>query len=311
MEDKRKLFVAIAGMTFLRQKEKMILQNTLESIDELAAMSVTDLSEIIKRSLSTTLWHRDRVAGETDTALRIMKAYQISVIHIDDDDYPAVLREIFDPPFMLFYRGSLGVLKKPCISVVGTRQPLRETRAAAFLFAKDAAASGRTVVSGLAYGIDAAAHKGALAAEGGTTCAVLASGVDTISPGGNKPLARAILAKGGCILSEYTPGSPAGKWQFPERNRIISGLSPATVIADAPENSGSLITADFAIEQGRDVFFHEAALIRPEEGKRNARAFIDSGAQIVSSFADYLEKKDAPPGLARREEQLSLFEGRS
>jgi DNA processing protein len=330
MKDKFPLFLALAEMTFLKPKEKIILQNNLDSLEGLARLSCDDIAKMIRRALTTELWQPNTIERRVDEILHIMNLYEIKTAHIDDEDYPALLAEIFDPPYMLFYRGSIGVTREFCVSVVGTRYPTREASQAAFAFAKDAADEGCTVVSGLAYGIDSFAHKGALSAANGSTCAVLASGVDTISPGGNKSLSRVILTKNGCIMSEYTPGTPATKWRFPERNRIVSGLSSGTLVADAPENSGALITADFALDQGRDVFFHEAALHRftsavDNNGRvqnqsacaaqsacapqsRSAQSYIQSGAPVVSSFKNYLEQKAAFPGyFSVKQAQLTLF----
>ncbi|MDR1785100.1 MAG: DNA-processing protein DprA [Spirochaetaceae bacterium] len=309
-EAKTKLLAAISAMSFLKHKEKKLLQNSVSSVEELAALSLDGISVIVNRALGTTLWQPSRVLDEAAGVLRLMGAYGIGILPIGSEAYPAALGEIFDPPYLLFYRGFPEVLGLPCVSVVGTRHPTARTKEAAYGFAREAAAEGFTVVSGLAFGIDSEAHRGALSAQGGVTCAVLASGVDMITPPGNKALARAILARRGCILSEYCPGTDAAKWRFPERNRIISGLSAGTVVADGPENSGALITADFALEQGRDLFFHEAALSRPCGGTRNAHTYTAAGAPVVSSFKEYLEKKEAPPGLVKQEVQAALFEGR-
>jgi DNA processing protein len=314
-------------MTFLKHKEKIILQNTLNSVEELAYLTTDNISQMVKRVLTTTVWQPQHIVRRVDEMTHIMRMYEIGTVHVDDADYPALLREIYDPPYMLFYRGSISALFEPCVSVVGTRHPTRAAAEAAHLFASDAVNEGFTVVSGLAYGRDSFAHKGAIsaaqkkAALTGTTCAVLASGADIISPEGNKRLAHAMLSEGGCIVSEYTPGTPAAKWHFPERNRIISGLSPAVVVVDAPENSGALITADFALEQGRDVYFHEAALHRFVRGEqldtdtllvqqktnRNALNYISEGAPVVSSFRDYIEQKELSANSVCRKTQLTLF----
>ena len=174
---------------------------------------------------------------------------------------------------------------------------------AAYHFAEDAALDGCTVVSGLAFGIDACAHQGALAAKGKTAC-VLAGGVDGASPASNKRLAGAILVKGGCMVSEYTPGTPPDKLRFPQRNRIIAGLSDATVVIDAPGNSGALITADFALEAGRDVYIHRVSLSQNGHtgaentgtGKKGfARLitkYIEAGAPVIDSYGDYCSVRD-------------------
>jgi DNA processing protein len=312
MDNKDLLRAAIADMTFLKVHEKTLLDNAVNSMEELARLESDDIAHIVKRNFTTTLWHKNFIEKRSIEIVHLMAMYQIKAVHIGDSEYPAPLKEIYDPPFMLFYRGNIDALDAPCVSIVGTRDPVRYAAQATFEFAKDASQKGYTVVSGLALGIDSFAHRGALSASAGTaTCAVLASGVDEISPASNKALARVILSKDGCVMSEYAPGTPPLKWQFPARNRIISGLSSATLIADAPENSGALITADFALEQGRDVFFHRAALIRFQNvedsqsagsGKkvlRDARAYIQSGAPVVDSFEDFLGQQ-ALCGVANR-----------
>jgi len=328
MEDNYRLSLALAGMTFLKKKEKTLLQG-LRSVEELACLTLTDISQMIQRPLKTTLWLPQHIVQQTDEIEHCMRMYEINAVHFDSDEYPAMLKEIYDPPYMLFYRGNIHVLREECVSVVGTRHPTRGAAEDAFTFAANASANGYTVVSGLAYGIDSCAHRGAVnarqretqAKDLGSTCAVLASGVDIISPEGNKQLARAILTSGGCIISEYTPQTPVTKWQFPERNRIISGLSTATIVVDAPEKSGALITVDFALEQGRDVFFHAASLLRYEQlemeiekvNGRNVMHYVSQGAPIVSSFKEFLvQKEDAsvrPQRTLCSEAQLTLFEG--
>jgi len=170
---------------------------------------------------------------------------------LGDPRYPALLAEIPDPPPWIFVDGDSSSLSAPCISVVGTRRSSQRGERAAREISAYLAAAGYTVCSGLAMGIDAAAHHGALS--GGMTAAVLASGLDRPSPVRNLPLAERIRAQG-CLLSELPMGTAASKYQFPRRNRIISGLSLATIIVEATLPSGSLHTANSALEQGRDVY---------------------------------------------------------
>jgi DNA processing protein len=172
---------------------------------------------------------------------------------LDDPRYPTLLREIASPPLVLFVRGQLEALSCCCLTVVGTRTPsgygLRATRT----ITEPIAADGVTIVSGLAFGIDAAAHQAALAGRG-TTVAVLGSGVDRITPFSNLDLGQAILEAGGAVISEYPPGTEPQRHFFPQRNRIIAGLSRATVIVEAGLTSGALLTARFALEENRELF---------------------------------------------------------
>lgn len=181
-----------------------------------------------------------------------MTHHDIEFVPRDDPRFPPLLREISDPPAGLFLRGILE--ERPLISVVGTRRLTSYGRRAASHIVRELAASGFGVVSGLALGIDGEAHKAALDA-GGYTIAVLATGIDdtTIYPREHLRLAQRILASGGALVSENPPGSPSVKYAFPKRNRLIAGLSPATLVIEASVNSGSLITARLALDENREV----------------------------------------------------------
>ncbi|QIB69970.1 DNA-protecting protein DprA [Aminipila butyrica] len=177
---------------------------------------------------------------------------KIGVVEFDSEDYPAQLRLIKDPPEKLYYIGDLQLASREAVSVVGSRKASPYGGWAAEEISRRLAASGLVVVSGMAAGIDSISHKGALAA-GGATVAVLGCGIDICFPAFNRNL-RNEIGKKGLLLSEYPPGVPGSRYTFPQRNRIISGLSLATVIVEAGVNSGSLITAERAVEQGRQVF---------------------------------------------------------
>lgn len=172
-------------------------------------------------------------------------------VPISDARYPQPLREIPDPPPWLFCRGDLACLARPAVAIVGSRRASHGGLRAAGELAERLGRSGYTVCSGLALGIDAAAHRGALA--GGKTVAVLASGLDRASPQQHRQLAQDVV-DAGCLVSELPPGTPPSKYQFPRRNRIISGLASATIIVEAALPSGTLHTAAAALEQGRDVY---------------------------------------------------------
>lgn len=208
----------------------------------------------------------------------------------DDPRFPAALLAIPDCPSTLWYRGALDALDAPAVAIVGSRAASPVGREMAGQLAADLAGRGITIVSGLARGVDSAAHRGALAR--GKTIAVLGSGVDVIYPPEHAALADAV-AEQGLVVSEYPPGTPPHKGRFPMRNRIISGLSRAVVIIEAHERSGSLITARWALDQGRDVM---AVPGNPLTGRsRGAHALIRDGAKIVECADDILEEL----GLAR------------
>lgn len=176
------------------------------------------------------------------------------VLRRPDAAFPALLAQLHDPPRRLHVRGDpVGVLERPAVAVVGARSCSAYGAQVARTLSRDLAAAGLVVVSGLARGVDAEAHRGALDA-GGTTVAVLGCGIDRDYPARHAELARRIVAGGGLVVSEYEPGIEPAPWRFPARNRVIAGLALATVVVEARERSGALITADFALELGREVF---------------------------------------------------------
>ena len=208
--------------------------------------------------------------------------------------YPMLLRHIPDPPARLWIRGDaeLALLEHPALAIVGARACSGYGRAVARLLATEAAAAGAVVVSGLARGIDGEAHRGALAAHG-TTVAVLGCGVDRDYPATHAELARAIVAGGGLVVSEYEPGIEPAPWRFPARNRIIAGLARATVVVEARERSGALITADFALEDGREVLAVPGEITSALSQGTNA--LLRLGATPATSVADVLEAMSLTP----------------
>jgi DNA processing protein len=211
----------------------------------------------------------------------------IGYVSYAEEAYPPLLRESYDPPAVLFYRGALPDPVRPLAAVVGTRKPSGFAAAQAYTFGRALAWGGVPVVSGLALGIDALAHRGNL--EGGApTAAVLGSGLDWVYPASNRGLARRILENGGALLSEYPPGTPARKWHFPARNRIIAGLARGTLLVEAPAASGALITARFALDQGRDLWVASAGVNSPRgEGCRN---LAQEGAPVITRGEDILNE---------------------
>jgi DNA processing protein len=214
----------------------------------------------------------------------------IRVVPWSDPSYPAALSAIVDPPPVLWVRGNPVALSKPAVAVVGSRAGSPYGLAVAERLSGELAARGVVVVSGLARGVDSAAHRGALAANG-STLAVLGSGVDVIYPAEHKSLARAIEADG-AVLSELLPGTPPQKRFFPLRNRIISGLSRAVLIVEAGEKSGSLITARCALEQGREVLAVPGNVLNGRN--RGGHGLLRDGAKIVESADDILEELGVP-----------------
>jgi DNA processing protein len=203
--------------------------------------------------------------------------------------YPELLAEIFDPPLLLYVRGRLETLLQPCISVVGTRKPTIYGLQMAQGIAADLGSRGISVVSGLARGIDAAAHRGCIDNKG-ATIAILGSGIDNIYPKEHKQLADKIIQTG-LLMTEFAPGTSPAPQNFPVRNRIISGLSFGTIIIEAQEYSGSLITARLAMEQNREVFALPGNLTSPQSFGPNF--LIKQGAKLVQSWRDVVEELPA------------------
>jgi len=207
-------------------------------------------------------------------------------VTLKDDDYPKRLKDIYDPPALLYLRGELRRKDELAVAVVGSRKTSAYGREVTERIGRDLARHGVTVVSGMARGIDSVAHQGALQG-GGRTIAVLGCGVDVIYPSENRNLFHQIIEQG-AVLSEFPMGSPPEAGHFPRRNRIISGLSIGVVIVQASAESGSLITAGYALEQGREIFAVPGNI--GAEGSRGTNRLIKEGAKLVESSEDILEE---------------------
>lgn len=207
----------------------------------------------------------------------------ISLVAREEESYPSLLAECPDAPPLLFYKGKLEP-KHECIAMVGARKATPYGKAAASFLAKEMVSANFIVVSGLARGIDAAAHKGTLEA-GGTTWGFLAGGLDRIYPPENLKLASDIIEKG-ALISEYPPGMPSELGQFPARNRLISGSSRGVIVVEAAAKSGALITVDFALEQGREVFAVPGPIF--SEMSKGTHQLLRMGAKLVESKEDII-----------------------
>ncbi|MBI3638629.1 DNA-protecting protein DprA [Candidatus Wolfebacteria bacterium] len=214
---------------------------------------------------------------------------KINFVDIHNPEYPNLLREIPNPPKKIYFLGELPADKEndlPRVAIVGTRKATVAGKLMAKKISQKLSEMGIIVVSGLAMGIDTAAHEGAILA-GAKTIAVLANGLDSIYPRQNENLAKRILELGGAIISEYPVDAPALPHQFLERNRIVSGLCAATIVIEAPIESGALVTARLAAEQGREVFVFPGSADHPNF--RGSHKLIRDGARLVSSFEDIME----------------------
>ena len=282
MSKKRKLLLAIARISSLKLQEKLLLVDLLSDPSDLGRLGKRDLDALVGRQTRMGEWRPDSLLLAASGDEKALTAGEFNYTFYWDLDYPPLLREIYNPPFLLFYRGLLPNPERPGLAAVGTRYPTGKGLRTAFRLGFDAGRDGVSVVSGLARGIDCAAHRGNIAA-GGKSVAVLGCGIDRMYPMSSSSTARELLVLGGCIMSEYAPGIEPRKYHFPERNRIISGLSRSVIIVEAPGRSGALITADFALEQGRDLFVMTDCL----EGKNGegCRRLYAEGAKSVGKWS--------------------------
>lgn len=321
------LFVALSSIDFLNFEEKRRLLKALKKlggVDDgaplsfLEAASYDDLARLserdARRPLKTKGWNGYELVRLAKGDALACEALGVQMALYSQEEYPPPLTEIYDPPFSLFYRGSLDALLGLNVSVVGTRRLTIEGKKAAHDFSYSAAAAGLCVVSGLAFGADGQAHRGALDAffdertGFAKTAAVLAGGVDNVFPSCHRGMAAKIIQNGGVILSECPPRVPCEKWRFVQRNRIIAALSPATVVIQAPPGSGALLTADFALGYNRELFFHEACFckdalvlsdlvfknLQAQKGAAAARKiatrpekYVESGAPVIRNFEEF------------------------
>jgi DNA processing protein len=262
----------------------------------------------------------DYLASELDPEgfagiCKYIESFNINYVTYLDTDYPALLKSIYSPPVVLYYKGEFPTaLADWNLGVVGTRKPTEYGKAMTEAIVEPVAKAGVTIVSGLAYGIDTVAHKTAVKV-GGKTIAVMAHGLESIYPPQNRGLAEKIL-ENGAIVSEYEPGSKMERWNFVARNRIISGLSQGVLISEGPLTSGALLTAKFALEQNRDVYALPGQINIPNaEGPNH---LIKNGAKLVTTAEDILtdfgmdlkapEQGDLFPVLSENEQTVySLF----
>jgi DNA processing protein len=291
MAERGLLDLIINRIPGLRVSERLALCEKFDREEEISILSKEDIGKIIDRQLERP-WRMEALRVQAEQDERLARRRGVRWTAWAEGDYPPQLREIYDPPTVLFFRGTLPDPEKPLVAVVGTRRPSPAGAAQAYDLSRELGAAGLSVVSGLALGIDAMAHRGNL--EGGAaTFAVLGSGADEIYPLENRPLARRILENGGAILSEYSPGTEPRPWRFPARNRIISGLARGTVVVEAPARSGALITARFALDQGRDLWAASAGTGSPC-GAGTAK-LAEDGARVIHRAAAILAEWNLRP----------------
>lgn len=281
-----------------------------------------ELVDLVKAGIEENIAHEFllwRDQNPTDGIMERLEKEGITTISINEPNYPALLKEISDPPHTLFVRGKISADNGPSLGVVGTRKLTNYGRQACEELVKPLAKNGVTIVSGLALGIDAAAHQATLDS-GGTTIAVLGSGIDKqhVYPSAHRYLSELIIKNGGAVISEYPPGFLPTQYSFPARNRIIAGLTLGTLVVEAPEVSGALITARCALDYNREVFAVPHLINSPTGiGPNN---LIKMGAKLVtksSDIADALNLKlitdtlDRKPTLASNSTEAKILEALS
>lgn len=266
------------------------------SPEAVLAASSRSLAAVAGPDAATRLARRDPERSEATRAWLSDPAHRL--VCWDDGAYPRTLLELPDPPPVLFAIGRIELLARTSIAIVGSRQATAQGADDARAFAHTLAEAGLTVVSGLAHGIDAAAHRGALGTDA-STIAVMGTGPDRVYPASQRDLAHAI-AERGLIVTQFAPGTPPLKGNFPQRNRIISGLAQGVLVVEAAPMSGSLITARLAAEQGRDVFAIPGSIHSPLS--KGPHKLIRDGAKLVETAQDVLAELGRPAGHGGRPE---------
>ncbi len=258
-----------------------------------ATRSELDQLRLLPETVDTIIARELRAKAEAE--LINVQKLGADILILDDGIYPALLREIYDPPIVIYVKGAWArCLDAPCVAIVGSRKSSTYGQNAALMLARDLAQRGVTIISGFARGIDAAAHRGALEA-GGRTVAVLGTGIGQLYPRDHGRLADEIMHTGGAIVTQFPLGTPPASENFPYRNRIISGLSLGTVVVEAAENSGSLITARLAIEQNREVFAVPGNITSRNSFGTNY-LIKGAGAKLVQQWQDIAA--ELPPQIA-------------
>jgi len=282
----RELLIGLNLIPQLTPKRARMLFARFESFRGIWEASVAQLRDAFRSQVIAESFAASREKASIEGELKSAENLHVKVVTLVDPEYPQLLREIDDPPLVLYIRGDVSFDPARAIAVVGTRRSTRYATIVAGRLASQLAMKGISVVSGLAAGTDAAVHQGVLDVAG-HTIAVMGCGVDRVYPKRNQEIYDGVVETGS-VISEYPPGTRPAKWTFPQRNRIIAGLCRGVVVIQAPERSGALITARLALEQGRDVFAVPGNITnRTSEGSNR---LIRDGAKLVMSVDDILDE---------------------
>ena len=306
LEEERLAWLALALSPGLGPKRILDAMRGLGAASQIFTMNLTALEGLRfpAEAAQFIFDGKARAAAEAEWA-RVV-AQGATVVSFGCPEYPERLKEIYDPPPVLWVRGDTRLLSRPAIAVVGTRHPTPYGSGIAEMLSRDLAARRLLIVSGMARGIDSCAHRGALAARM-PTVAVWGTGIDVVYPKENKKLAEEILATGGAIVSELPMGTFPAPQNFPRRNRILSGLSVAVLVVEASENSGTRVTARCAADQNRDLFAVPGNVTN--KGSWTPNTLIKQGAKLVATWEDVWE--DLPSQVRLELDSLAPDESRS
>ncbi len=282
--------------------------NRLGAAERLFEASLTELEGLGMPAQSAQFVFEGKARAAAEDELKRVAEAGGGVLTPEEEAYPERLREIYDPPAVLWIRGNVELLARPGIAVVGTRQPSPYGAGMAELLSRDLANRRLVILSGMARGVDTAAHKGAIEA-GGKTVAVWGTGIDVIYPKENKKLAESIVASGGTIVSEYPLGTFPAPQNFPIRNRILSGMSVGVLVIEAAEYSGTRITARCAMEQNRDVYAVPGNVTNKNAWGPNT--LIKQGAKLTATWEDVWEDLPSQIRLALEDEMSAAGSGES
>jgi DNA processing protein len=282
--------------------------NRLGAAERLFEASLTELEGLGMPAQSAQFCFEGKARAAAEDEMRRTLEAGGSVLTPEDEAYPDRLRQIYDPPTVLWIRGNVQLLARPGIAVVGTRQPSPYGSGMAELLSRDLANRRLVILSGMARGVDTAAHKGAIEA-GGKTIAVWGTGIDVIYPKENKKLAESIVTSGGAIVSEYPLGTFPAPQNFPIRNRILSGMSVGVLVIEAAEYSGTRITARCAMEQNRDVYAVPGNVTNKNAWGPNT--LIKQGAKLTATWEDVWEDLPSQIRLALEDEMAAAGPGES
>jgi DNA processing protein len=289
VEDSLKYWVALNLVLAEHLKAAKKIVGHFPAIEDVFKASSRELGALGVEKEKARALTSSKILDKACREIERLKRKKYSILTLENRNYPEYLREIFDPPFVLYCAGNIEALKGPAVSIVGARKPSAYGRAVAEKLARDLASRGIVVVSGLARGVDSIAHWGAL--EGGKTVAVLGSGLEIIYPRENYALFHKVVEQG-AVISEFPLKSRPLGFHFPIRNRIISGLSLAVVVVEATKKSGSLISARLALEQNREVMAVPGNIT--SNLSQGTNWLIKIGAKLVESWEDVAEELASP-----------------